>query len=544
MAETRPRLSRRVLRTVILLLAMAAGTLAVVIYSDALAVKLVQTAIDIAGNDGRLKITVDGLSGCLASGLRAGKIRFSRRGPSLEVSIKNPHLQINFDRLLTAGVLSLSGKTGHIEVTGLDGIWLPMQNVPAFYGAACFAGLPTGCEVHEFSIDSLSIRPLASMPGQIEVRSFSITPTENAGEQQLALQMAGFWQRRQLASGSVDGLLRQKQSRFAGKVTLCLAGQQISSELCLQQKRRKNEISGYIASSSIDIAAISRWLSPLWQDIVPVGFDGRLDCTGSWVYNRELGFLGNLSGACRNLRVVALGFYFAVAELNGHWKLFDGNLIFSDTGSLFAGFPATFSGQVDTILSPNRNWRLNFNCPVIDFASLTSRLPWGLNYSLALPTLSGTATLALALTGRTPELACRVSTAGLAVQDQDGERLVTGQAGYLQSGHGTSTLDLGFSVLSARVVPPIFKRLQGSHGTLAQRLPAGGPYVFDWVLAGSSLGHQQFSGHLSAAMQQFAQVNGSWKAGLGHLNAGLVNAADSGRFALNGVTFLDLLLAR
>jgi len=534
-----------VLRTVILLLAIAAAVLAVAIYSDAFADKLVQTAIQIAGNDGRLKISIDGLSGCLASGLRAGKITLTRRGPPLEVSIDSPHMQINFDRLLTAGVLSLSGNTGHIEVAGLDGIWLPMRNVPAFTGAACFAGLPPGCEINEFSIDSLSIRPIASMPGQIKVSSFTVTPTQNAAEQQLALQLAGFWRQHQLASGTVDGLLRQKQGRFEGKVTLCLAGQQISSELCLQQKRRKNEISGYIASSSVDIAAISHWLGPLWQNAVPVGFDGRLDCTGSWVYNSELGFLGNLSGACRNLRVVALGFYFALAELNGHWKLFDGNLDFSDTGSLFAGFPASFSGQVETILTPNRNWRLNFNCPVIDFASLTSRLPWGLNYSLALPALSGTATLALTIAGRAPELACRVSTTGLAIKDQGGERLVTGQACYLQSGTGSGALDLGFSVLSERTLPPIFKRLQGTHGSLAQRLPAGGPYVFDWALVGSSLAHQRFSGRLSAATQQLADINGSWKAGLGHLTAESVIAADdSGRFLLNGVMFLDLLLAR
>ncbi|HPT45171.1 MAG TPA: hypothetical protein PLM07_04640, partial [Candidatus Rifleibacterium sp.] len=81
--------------------------------------------------------------------------------------------------------------------------------------------------------------------------------------------------------------------------------------------------------------------------------------------------------------------------------------------------------------------------------------------------------------------------------------------------------------------------------TLAQRLPAGGPYVFKWSLAGSSLAHQRFSGRLSAATQQLADINGSWKAGLGHLTAESVIAADdSGRFLLNGVMFLDLLLAR
>lgn len=522
---------------------ISAALLAAAIYSDRFAAEVIKAGVNLAVADGQMRITIDEFSGNLASGMRVKKARLVRRSPPFEVSVSDLVVGVNFNRILNGGVFSLSGKAGSVELVGLDGVWLPLRDLPAYHGPACFAAIPGNVEIHDFAVASMRITPHAGLPGSISVNRCRIYPDAESETHRLEFGFAGFWHGAQIASGSLNGTIRQRQKRFEGKAQLDFAGQNITSELCLQQKRRQNEISGYIASASIDLAKLSHWLSPLWQNSLPFGFDGTMDCTGSWLFNSELGFLGNLSGHCEKLRIVALGFYFALVELNGTWKLFDGNLNFSDGGSLFAGFPATLSGAVESIASPERNWRLSFVCPAVDFASLTSRLPWGLKYGFSLPDLAGSASVNLALAGKTPDIACRLNTDCLTFAEGKNMHKVTGHAEYLCTGPGSSSIELAFIAESSRLAPLFFRRFHSSDGNLFDRLPTE-PCTFQWELSGSPLLRQQFKGQLNAGSRKSVGVDGIWHAGIGHLNAELVDLDSPRSFSAGGVQFLDLILAR
>ncbi len=544
MPEVRPKLFRRVVRTVLLLIAISAALLAAALYSDGFALELVRAGIDLAGADGQTKVSIDAFSGNLASGMQIKKIRLVRRSPVLDVTVNDLFLSVNFNRIMNAGVFSLSGKASSVQFVGLDRLWLPLRDLPAYHGPACFASIPGNVEIHEFSVASAQIIPHSGLPGSVSVNRCRIYPDASSDGHRLEFAFAGFWHAAQIASGSVQGTIRQKQKRFDGKAELDFAGQNLTTELCLQQKRRENEISGYIASASIDLARLSHWLSPLWQNSLPFGFDGTMDCTGSWLFNSELGFLGNLSGHCKKLRIVALGFYFALVELNGNWKLFDGNLQFSDCGSLFAGFPANLAGAVEAVARPGRNWSLSFVCPAVDFASLTSRLPWGLKYGFSLPDLAGSASVSLTLTGKSPDIACRVKTDCLTFAEGRNIHMVTGHADYSYTGPGSSSIDLAFTTESSRNAPLFFRRFHSADGNLVDRLPKGEPCTFQWKLSGPAMQQQRFTGQLHSGSRPAARIDGSWHAGTGHLNAELIDLDNPRPFSAGGVQFLDLILAR
>jgi len=542
--ETQPKLSRRVVKIVVLLLGLSAALILSLSSSDAFGRWLISFAVESACADGQAKITLDGVSGSITGGLIIDSARIIRRSPALDVSIKDIRFAFNFERLLKAGVVSVSGSSGHIEVLGTLPARVPFPDLPAYHGAECLAALPTNVEIAEFSIASARLVPLPELPGEVKVGRLVVAAGENKGEQSLQFSAVALWKNRQVASASFSGLLRQRQRRLDGKIDLCVAGQKVASEFKLVQKRKKPEISGYIASASIDVAKLSLWLGPLWQNHLPLGFDGHLDCTGSWLFNSEVGFLGNLSGKCQQLRVVALGFYFTLLELNGDWKLFDGNFVFDDSGSSVLGFAAELKGQIDSVVKPERNWRLHLACPIIDFARLADALPWGLKYSLELPDLSGSAALTINLSGRAPDLAARVSTDGLMVAGKDGNRKIHGHAGYRQTGLSSASLALDFVTESRQVLPPIFTRFSRGHASLTQMTPVSGLVNFNWKLSGPPLGDLKFRGNVTDNGKEISVLEGFWKSGAGHLRAFLAASAEDSPYVADGMTFLDLLFAR
>ncbi len=544
MPQARPKLFRQVIKIVFVLLGISAGLIVGAVHSEKFARSLLELIIDRASDDGQLKISVVGFAGTLAAGLKAESVRLIRLHPASDISIKDLRAGLNFERLFPAGVLSLSGRTGHIDVAGMNPPWLKLFKLPAYHGPACFANLPANIEIRDFSVASIKLLPWAELPASINISSFTVVPGQSAGENVLDLALTAEWRAMQIASGTISGTLKQRQSRFEGTANICFAGQKMITEICLQQKRKKTELSGHIASASINLSTLSLWLGPLWQNEFPFGFDGRFDCSGSWLFNPELGFLGNLAGKCERVRLVALGFYFSLVELNGNWKLFDGSFIFNDSGSFFAGFPATLEGLVESVMKPGRNWRFNFACPEIDFAQLSGELPWGLKYSLNLPELSGTAALSMSLNGKSPDILCKATTAALKIGKNGAERVVSGQATFLQHGLGTSSLALDFEAVSSSAVPPFFSRFHGRGGGLSAKLDVGsGPYLFKWNMSGPPA-HLIFSGRFAADSVEMLSTKGNWRGGIGHLSASSGSSDSPAKYSADGITFLDLLLAR
>lgn len=543
--ETSPRLFRRVLKIVLLLVGLSIILLIFLSRSESFAREAFIFAVDRAGVDGQLKLEHSGFSGSIADGISLESLRVVKRKPPFEAELASVSLKINFERLFTAGVLSLSGQIGQVEVDGLAAPPAIFEKIPAWNGLACFAGIPANIEVASFSVGTITLKPWTSSHALVKVDGICIKPGGNAGEHQVDALAAASWKNRQIASATFSGLLKQKQQRLDGSVIVCFAGQRLSSEVCVMQKRRKVELSGYIASAAIDLAPLSLWLSPVWQEKFPFGFDGRLDGSGSWLFNEEVGFLGNLAGKYENLRAVALGLYFTVFEFNGSWKFFDGNLGLNDSGSFFAGFPAVLSGQVEGVAKSTRKWDLNFVCSSVDFSELAGRLPWGLKYSLKLPELIGTAAMSMTLTGsRVPDMAGKAVLAGLKIGKGHDERLLAGRVDYLQTGLASASIEMNFAATSENSVLPVFKRFKGRGGSLYQGFALHGlPQTFTWSLKGPPNHDQRFSGSLAAGDKHLASFDGLWHAGFGHmLTSG--SATETAGYRSDSIPYLDLFLAR
>lgn len=503
----------------------------------------------LAGNlsaDGQIKVELTGFSGSLASGFKIDTINVKKLNPPSEIVINDLMAGIDFDRLFKAGVISVVGRTGDIEIKGFAPVRLPIMNVPAYSGPACFAGLPANVEIASFAIPAIKFTPWSEQPAEVHLTDIRITPGSLKTEQDLSFDAHASWRSRQIGAAKLVGKLKQRQRRFEGRAEVCFAGQKLSTELCLTTRRNKPDLSGYIASASIDIARLSHWLSPLWQDNFPFGFDGGFDCSGSWLYNAEMGFLGNLSGSCRQLRMVALGLYVTIFELNGSWKLYDGNLLFADSGSSFAGFPAALSGQIDAVMSPARKWNLSFNCPAIDFARLAADLPWGVKYSADLPELSGLATLSVQITGKAPGMTAKLSTDGLVAGKNSQQRVVTGNMVFLHANPGSSTVELALTATAQHSLPAFFKRFHGGGDTLFNLFSrSGGPFAFSYSLKGPPLHDLAFEGVLLADEECLFRTTGHWRNGIGSARAFPEQAGSQhGGFAAGGIQLLDLLLVR
>jgi len=543
--ETSPSLSRRVLKIVFLLVGLSVITLAFLARSESFARKAFIFAVDRAGIDGQLKLEHAGFSGSIIDGISLESLRVVKRKPPVEAEIASVSLKVNFERLFTAGVLSLSGQIGQISVDGMVAPPAILEKIPAWNGIACFAGIPANIELASFSVGVITLKPWAGSHALIKVSGAGVKPGSNAGEHQVGASAEISWKNRQIASATVSGMLKQKQQRLDGSLSLCFAGQRLNSELCVTQKRRKVELSGYIASAAIDLARLSLWLSPVWQESFPFGFDGHLDGSGSWLFNDEVGFLGNLSGRYEKLRVVALGLYFPVFEFNGNWKFFDGNLNLNDSGSLFAGFPAKLGGQIEGVAKSARKWGLNFNCSSVDFSELAGRLPWGLRYSLKLPDLVGTAAMSVTLTGnRVPDVTGKATLDSLKIGAGHEERLLSGRVDYQQAGLASGSIEMNFVVSSDRSVLPIFKRFRGRVGSLYNGFASNGlPQTFTWKLKGPPNLDQKFLGRLAAGDKHLASFEGTWHSGLGHLHTSESEPETAG-YRSDSIPYLDIFLAR
>ncbi len=540
-----PRLPRRVLKIVLLLVGLSGVFLAFLVRSESFAREAFIFAVDRAATEGQLKLEYSGFSGSIADGISLESFRVVKRKPPFEAELASISLRVNFERLLTAGVLSLSGQVGRADIEGMSAPPAILERIPAWNGLACFAGIPANIELASFSIGPITLKPWSSSHALVKVDGVCLKPSENAGEHQVDALAEVSWKNRQIASASVSGILKQKQQRLDGNIVVCFAGQRLNSELCVTQKRRKVELSGYIASAAVDLSRLSLWLSPVWQEAFPFGFDGRLDGSGSWLFNEEVGFLGNLTGKYEKLRVVALGLYFTVFEFNGSWKYFDGNLGFNDSGSFFAGFPAVLSGKVDGIARNSRKWDLNFACSAVDFSELSDRLPWGLKYSLKLPELVGTAALSIMLTGsRVPDLAGRATLASLKIGKGHGERHLSGRIDYQQNGLASGTMEMEFAATSENSVLPVFKRFKNRGSSLYPGLSSYGlPQTFVWKLKGPPDHDQKFFGSLAAGDKHMASFEGVWHSGLGHLRISEAESEMTG-YRSDSIPYLDLFLAR
>jgi hypothetical protein len=529
-------LYRRVFLVVTLLVLVFAACVLYLVHSEAFAHRMVVYCIS---NNSDMKVELAGFSGNIANGLFCDKLNIKQRHPPLQIDAIQVAVEPDFSHLLTEGKIMLGASLNRLDLVGMLDCPLASQSVPDYHAFSCLAGMPANIEIASFSIAGAGIRPYHDFPFHCEFGQISLQPEDDG--QRLNAQMHASFRENMVGSGTFSGLLQQRQKRLEGRLALNLFGQQMFSEISLAQRRGCPEVSGYISSTTVDIAKISHWLIPLWQDVFPFGFDGVVDCSGSWLFNREVGFYGNLTGHCRKLRMVAQGLFITLFELNGEYRLFDGNFSFNDTGSQFVGFPASLTGRIESVLQTDRKWEMDFGCNTIDFARLAVDLPWGVRYGMALPALFGGASLSVQLRGNRPEVSARLTTAGLDIGTGFDKRSLIGSISYLLAASGPGNFAVNMTCQSHQALPPIFSRFKSAVGRLDNKLASWpAPYVWQYDLHGDDPAQLEFSGSLRAGADLQLSTSGIWHDGMGRVFVSL----DQQDFVAGSIAVLDLLLAR
>jgi len=513
--------------------------------SDWATQKLLEIALEKTNSRGRLKLEIDGLSGNLFTGVGIENLRFKRSGPPFHLHARRIVLKPDFSSL-KKGAFAVSGKISQIDVEGMTSFPVASSTIPDFHGLACFSILPGNLRLASLEIASISVRPWIDFPAVFRVSDFSVNHADSSGNQSVKFGITGDWRESLIASASFAGSLRHVEQKLSGTLSVMAAGQKAVSEIQLSGRRGNAELSGHVSSATVDISRLSHWLIPMWQENFPVGFDGTITCSGSWLFSPKVGLLGNLSGEINNLRAVALGIFISIFELNGSWKLFDDCLSLNDNSSRFFGFPATLSGKVESVSGKNRRFDVSFNCNSIDFAELFAGLPWGIKYGMAIPELSGVATFALQLSGNRPEIDLRLETGSLEAGKDLARRYVSGFIKYTVPAKGPGSFLTKMQCRSESRLIPIFSRLKGPHGTMNRRLDElSGPVIFNYSMAGQNFAVLRLSGELINSDQCLARASGTWHEGIGSL-AFLWNSENNHpqSYVVGNIPFLELILAK
>ena len=545
-SKSSTHLYRRVFLVVAGLLAVTLAAVACMFFSEQFAQKAVEYFVNKNADSLGMKIEIENFTGSMASGFKFAKLTLKHRSPPLHLVALDASVKADFSKLLTGGKLSISASLAQLDLTGMAACPIAPSSIPDFNAFACFSVLPANIEIASFSLKHATIKPYQNLPLLLELNHIGLQPGEQSADHQLRAQIMASFRDKQAGSGSFSGIFKQQQNKIEGKLDLLMFGQKILSEISLSERRGRPEISGYISSTTLDISKISHWLIPIWQDAFPFGFDGIIDCNGSWFFNNEIGFFGNLSGRCRNLRMVAQGLFITLFELNGGWKLFDGHLNFVDEGSRFFGFPAALTGKVESVLRPDRKWDVDFSCVTIDFAGLADDLPWAVKYGMALPALSGGATLSVQLHGTRPEVSAKLSTDDLKAGKNHELRTVDGSIFYQLGAEGAGNLSVAMVCHSLHDLPPIFGRFKGAAGRLPAHLShLQGPYRWQYELKGHDSAYLTLTGSLTAGAARIFNTTGNWHDGMGSIHLLLDAEAPAPKsFAASNIPLLDLLLAK
>lgn len=480
-----------------------------------------------------LRIEVGKVNGTIASGIIINNVRIRQPSKQFDTKINYAHLTFFVSDLLRSGTISVEARITSVEASGL---LLPdwPDSMPAFSAFSCLGALPANLKIKSLLIEKLILRPHPLM--LIEFSETDLLEASESDQQPLKFVFECSYKERPIGQGRFDGVLVLDHRKVEGTLDLELAQQNFSCELSLRERRRQTEISGFIATATMDITVLSRWLSPLWQDDFPFGFDGNLNFSGSWLYNNEVGLVGNIAGEFNKLRMVALGLFIPIFELNANWRFFDGNIAFEDTGSFFIYFPATISGSVDSVLSGKPRWDVTFASTAIDFAEFVAQLPWSARFGLSLPELAGKAEFFLSLKSIRPEVKLFISTDSLKAGKGLESRQISGAINYVLPGSGLGEYTFDFNVASEHQLPPYFQKFSDF-----EHLGGQGPFIFSYSARGPDFGNFAYKGLVKRNDEAFIRSNGVWEEGFGHARA--VYQDSDRTFAADDIKTLDLILA-
>ncbi len=455
--EVKPKISRYLIFVVIFIFTLLIIGIYGLLSSESLTKYVINTVISNFIPADKLKINLDQIEGSLLSGIKIYKAEIKHVKPNFEANIKNILIKPIFEKALINGVIDLTGNIGSLECVGLLKLPPVIASVPAFIGPECFVGLPKNIKIKQFDINNIKIQ----LSKDLEIFSDKILLSSNEKPDNINIdtELKANWKQKPLAKFLFNGILEQRKKKISGNIRINAAKQFINSELSIFNGKKGIEYSGYIASDSvIDFKPLSTWLGYFWQIDYPYALTGKLYCQGSWLYNSEVGFLGNLNGRYEKLDISFLGLFISLLELNGEWKLFDGNLSLSDSGSKLIGFPAKLKGKIESVASKNRKWNISFEANSLPLDKLTESFPWMVKYTNGIPDLDGVATLSIALLGNRPMVNANAELINLSQKNIVPITKTSGRAFYVLNETGIGTIKANFVAQSNSGMPLFFKK--------------------------------------------------------------------------------------
>lgn len=279
--------------------------------------------------------------------------------------------------------------------------WL--DGLPELPPPTCQADLRLPVGIDRIRLDRIDWLPAASGPLEITVASFAIDPASRSnGLQPVSFSLAVRYRSAEFAVASFQGHLASTRVSLAGNISGNIFGFPFGTEVKVAVKRDGVFAEGTLAETRIDLTVLSKWLSPLWRDSVPLFVNGWISGGGTWMAQPKIGFAGRFQGRFDHVVFVLTGFNLPLAELNSTWKFFDGKLHVENDDSRFLGFPASLSGSVALAAGLKPDWGIEARIADLPLGDLVATLPWTVRYGYGIPDLTGTASLTARFDGTAP----------------------------------------------------------------------------------------------------------------------------------------------
>ncbi|HNW35243.1 MAG TPA: hypothetical protein PKM25_09955 [Candidatus Ozemobacteraceae bacterium] len=489
---------------ILLLLAAAAAWIALsshagsdlfVRWGAAIAAQRLDADMQIGKSGGSLLdvLSIDGLHGVLRRsrlGFAAGPLRFT----------------LKLREAIGRGLVIENLECPWIKIWGAPNPgWLAdLPDLPPFQ---CQVVTPLPIGFDRVRLDRIEWVPVASGPVEVGITSFTIDPVAGAsGTQPVSFGLFGRLKQMNLVTGGFTGELHTRRGTVSGRLTAKIAGIQLAALVKIAMQRDGISAEGSLSETGVDLASLSRWLSPLWKEHLPLAASGEVTGSGTWLFQPRLGFLGAFQGGIHGAQAVLTGLNIPLIELNAAWKYFDGKIYIADNKSFVLGFPARIGGSIG--VSPGRrpDWNIETAVSDIPLEELVATLPWAVRYGYSVPDVTGMASLTARFDGGDPGIL--VNCSAQMMRRSGGIATSVVMLRYRHEGGQADRWDLESAWTAESVVPRSFSAITVDRAAIGRMLNppltvnfeghGAQPSKLEARLGVSSAGGRawQFSGHL------------------------------------------------
>lgn len=345
--------------------------------------------------------------------------------------------------------------------------WL--ADIPELPPLTCQADLRLPVGIDRIRLDRIDWMPAASGPIEIGIASFAIDPApRSTGLQPVSFRVCARLRGATLLSAVFQGELSTSRTSLSGTINGAIVWIPFETALKVSVRRDGVFAEGTLTETRVDLASLSKWLSPLWRDRLPIFVNGEVSGAGTWMAQPKLGFAGRFQGRLAQITVVLTGFNLSLAELNSDWNFFDGKLSVENDKSRFLGFPGNLKGTVGIRAGQKPDWAIEARVADVPLAELVATLPWALRYGYGIPDLAGAASMTARFDGTAPGILINGTAR---VSRRDGSPATSSLAmRYRHEGGQPDRWDLETSWTSESVIPKGFSEITVREARLGDTL--------------------------------------------------------------------------